>query len=135
MEIAQEQYERIEHLFPKQRGNIKISNLDAVNASLYVAEHGCKWRGLPERFGKWYTVYKRMNRLSKSGVLDRVLEGLARERIISLDVETLSLDSTIVKVHPDGTGASKETVLRPLGSPGVGGPPRFIWSPPMIEQR
>ncbi|WP_425526911.1 transposase, partial [Xanthomonas oryzae] len=27
-----------------------------VNALLYVAEHGCKWRGLPERFGNWHTA-------------------------------------------------------------------------------
>ncbi len=47
---------------PTQRGNVKISNLDRLNAFLYVAEHGCKWRGLPPRFGKWYTIYKRMNR-------------------------------------------------------------------------
>ncbi|WP_258000967.1 hypothetical protein, partial [Xanthomonas oryzae] len=22
--------------------------------------HGCKWRGLPERFGNWHTVYTRI---------------------------------------------------------------------------
>ncbi len=27
-----------------------------LNAILYVAEHGGKWRGLPERFGNWHTV-------------------------------------------------------------------------------
>ncbi|KOR45865.1 transposase, partial [Xanthomonas oryzae] len=26
-----------------------MSNLQVVNAILYVAEHGCKWRGLPKR--------------------------------------------------------------------------------------
>ena len=47
MTITQEQYDRIAHLFPTQRGNVKISNLDMLNAFLYVADHGCKWRALP----------------------------------------------------------------------------------------
>ena len=42
---------------------------------LCVAEQGCKWRGLPKRFGRWHTVYMRMSRSSKAGVLDRVFEG------------------------------------------------------------
>jgi transposase len=48
-----------------------------VNAILYVAEHGCKWRGLPKRFGNWHTIYTRMNRWTKAGVLDRMFEELA----------------------------------------------------------
>jgi hypothetical protein len=26
----------------------------------YVAEHGCKWGGLPKRFGDWHTICTRM---------------------------------------------------------------------------
>ena len=48
-----------------------------------------------------------MNRWSKNGVLTRALSGLAEEGIINLEVETYSLDSTIVKVHPDAAGAQK----------------------------
>ena len=51
-------------------------NLQVINAILYVAEHGCKWRGLPKRFGNWHTIYTRMNRWSKAGVLDRVFQEL-----------------------------------------------------------
>src|SRR5271170_1213132 len=72
MEITETQYERIKDALPVQRGNVSLSNLQVLNAVLYVAEHGCKWRGLPKRFGRWHTVYMRMSRWSKSGVLDRV---------------------------------------------------------------
>ena len=34
-----------------QRGNVKLSNLQALNAMLYVVENGCKWRGLPKHLG------------------------------------------------------------------------------------
>ena len=74
MEITEDQYARIAPYLPVQRGNVSLSNLQVLNAILYVAEHGCKWRGLPARYGNWHTIYMRMNRWSKSGVLDRVFE-------------------------------------------------------------
>ena len=42
MEITPEQYALIEDCLPRQRGNVSLSNLDVLNAILYVAEHGCK---------------------------------------------------------------------------------------------
>ena len=69
---------QIEHCLPRQRGNVSLSNLQVLNAILYVAEHGCKWRGLPPRFGRWHTIYTRMNRWSRNGVLDRVFTELQR---------------------------------------------------------
>src|SRR5438270_5134149 len=109
MEITEAHYRRIETILPRQRGNVKRSNLELLNALLYVAEHGCQWRGLPKRFGHWHTIYTRMNRWSKSGVRDRVFEKLQREQRVRLRIEALALDSTTVKVHPDGTGALKKT--------------------------
>ena len=135
MELTQDQYERIEPLLPVQRGNVSISNLQVLNAILYVAEHGCKWRGLPSRFGRWHTVYTRMNRWAKSGVLDRVFEHLQREQIVRIKLEAVSMDSTIVKVHPDGTGAQKETDLSRSAGPEADGPPVFIWLPRMTGRR
>ena len=84
-----------------------LTNLQVLNAILYVAEQGCKWRGLPKRFGRWHTIYTRMNRWAKNGVLDRVFEKLQLEQIVRVRIEAFSLDSTSVKVHPDGTGALK----------------------------
>ena len=134
MEITEAQFERIAPYLPVQRGNVRLSNLQVVNAILYVAEQGCKWRGLPRRFGNWHTIYMRMNRWSKNGVLDRVFEQLQREQIVRIKVEAVSMDSATVKVHPDGTGALKETDPSPSASLEEAGPPRFIWLPRMLEQ-
>ena len=135
MEITEAQYQQIEGCLPRQRGNVSLSNLQVLNAILYVAEHGCKWRGLPKRFGNWHTIYTRMNRWSKSGVLDRLFERLQHAQIIRIRIETVSLDSTIVKVHPDGTGALKKTALNPSASRAEDGTPRFIWLPRMLERQ
>ena len=134
MELTKSQYEIIAPHFPKQRGNVKLSNRQVLNAILYVAEQGCKWRGLPSHFGNWHTIYTRMNRWAKSGVLDRVFAALQTEKIIKVNVEAVSLDSTTIKVHPDGTGALKKTEVSPSESPLEGGQQRFIWLPQMLEQ-
>ena len=133
MELTHSQYERIAPHLPVQRGNVRISNRQVLNAILYVAEHGCKWRGLPARFGNWHTIYTRMNRWSKNGVLDQVFEYLQREQIVRIKLEAVSLDSTIVKVHPDGTGALKKTVPNPSAVPEGDGQPTVIWLPRMLE--
>ena len=111
-----------------------MSNRQLLNALLYVAEHGCKWRGLPKHFGNWHTIYTRMNRWSKSGVLDRVFEKLQREQMVRIRLEAWALDSTTVKVHPDGTGALKKTDRKRLANRVADGPPRFIWLPRMLER-
>jgi transposase len=132
MEITQEQFSRIEEFLPVQRGNVSLSNLQVVNAILFVAENGSKWRSLPKRFGNWHTIYTRMNRWAKAGVLDRLFEELQHQQLVRIRIEAVSLDSTIVKVHPDGTGALKKTALKPSASPGPDGAPKFIWLPRML---
>jgi transposase len=135
MELTQEQYERIKEAFPVQRGNVGLGNREVLNAILYVTEHGCKWRGLPKRFGNWHTIYTRMSRWSKIGVLDKVFERLQREQIVRIRIEAVSLDSSSIKFHPDGLGALKKTALNRLVNPKANGLPRFIWLPQMQERR
>ncbi|MBM3546159.1 MAG: transposase, partial [Alphaproteobacteria bacterium] len=39
MEIRPEQFSLIEPSLPVQRGNVRLENLQVINAILYVAEH------------------------------------------------------------------------------------------------
>lgn len=132
MEITETQFALISSALPRERGNLKVPHLQFLNALLYVAEHGCKWRGLPKRFGPWHTIYTRMNRWSKSGVLDQVFEQLQLRQIVHIRITSVKLDSTTVQVHPDGRGALKKTDPRPSASRAADGPPRFIWLPRML---
>ena len=135
MELNTEQFERIKESLPIERGNVNIHQRNFLNAVLYVLENGCKWRRLPKEYGNWHTLYTRMNRWSKSGVLNRVFERLQKEGVISVNMEVLSLDSTTVKVHPDGTGASKKTGRKPLEKAGEAGAQKYIWLPQMTGTR
>ena len=132
MELTQEQYERIQDCLPRQRGNVRVGNLTLLNALLYVLEQGCKWRGLPGFFGPWHTIYTRLNRWSKKGVIERVFTRLQEQQILSIKIEAVSLDSTSIKVHPDGTGARKKTGRKPSAKAVGVGTPRFIWCPRLI---
>jgi len=127
MKLTSAQFKKIEPLLPTHRGNVTLSNFSVLNAILYVAEHGCKWRGLPEHFGNWHTIYTRANRWAKAGVLDRIFQALQENHVIRLQIDHVSLDSTIVKVHPDGAGALKKTVLNLSVNRVEDGLPKFIW--------
>ena len=76
----------------------------------------------------------RMSRWAKNGVLGRVFEQLQLQQIVRIRIEAFSIDSTSVKVHPDGTGALKKTDRRPLENPVADGTQRFIWLPRMTAQ-
>ena len=60
----------------------------------------------------------RLNRRAKKGVLDRVFEQLQVKQILRIRIEAFSIESTSVKVRPDGTRGSKNTDRRPSTSRG-----------------
>ncbi len=61
---------------------MRVDNLVLLNALLFVLENGCKWRALPHEFGRWHTVYMRLSRWSKAGVIERVFARLQQEQIL-----------------------------------------------------
>jgi len=132
MQLSEEQFDLIKHLLPVQRGNVRIDNLTVLNGILFVAVNGCTWRALPKRYGGWHTVYTRMNRWAKAGILDRVFEELQVLNFLSVRIEVLELDSTSVKVHPDGTEALKKGAPKPSAAAAADSTPRLIWLPRVL---
>ena len=66
-------------------------------------------------------LYTRMSRWSKNGVLDRIFTRLQQEQMICLNSDAFSLDSTVIKVHPDGLGALKKMVRSRSADPAEAG--------------
>ena len=112
-----------------ERGNVSITHYDVLNALLYMVENGCKWRRLPRQYGNWHTLYTRANRWSKEGVRGRMFARMQEEGIITIQVEVRSLDSTTLKVHPDGTGALKKMGGNQSGRAGEDERQKYIWLP------
>ena len=93
-QLTSEQFEQTATSLPRQRGNVRLASLQVVNAILYVAANGCKWRALPGHYGPWHSIYMRMSRWAKAGVLNTVFEQLQRQGLMNVRIEALSLDST-----------------------------------------
>src|SRR5690348_16864220 len=50
----------------------EISDRQFLEALLYLADSGCKWRQLPSRFGAWDAIYNRFRRWAAAGVFERL---------------------------------------------------------------
>ena len=112
MQLTDAQWARIAPLMPIPRGNCKLPARQVLEGWLFVTKEGCSWRALPERYGPWHTVYMRGRRWIDKGVLKRVFMALQAEELEAPLSHAgpqrplrVALDSTIVKVHQDGTGA------------------------------
>jgi transposase len=105
--LRNDQWERIEHLLPgkaSDRGVTAKDNRLFVEAVLWIARTGSPWRDLPPQLGNWHNVYTRFSRWGKSGVWQRVVEAVSGDS----DLQSLLLDSTIVRAHQHAAGAQKK---------------------------
>jgi len=112
--ISDADWERVQDLLPGRPGEsgwLGRDNRLFLDAVLWVAKTGAPWRDLPERFGKWNSVWRRFRRWAVKGTWQAVFEALQDS-----DLEWLILDSTIVRAHPCAAGAAPKkmaAVARP----------------------
>jgi len=132
MEITEKQFEKIKDSLPIQRGNVKLQNLTVVNAILFVAEHGCKWRGFRPVWQLAQHLYA-YESLAKKGVLDRVFREVTDEQIVR------------IKIEPSRSTRPRSRSIQTHGRVKKNGPSyrqsrggwntRFIWLPQMLERQ
>ena len=108
----------------------KQADRDFVEAVLYIARTGCPWRDLPQRLGRWDAVYQRFRRWEKAGYW-RALFAVLPEDLAG--VETVFLDSSVIRAHPRAAGAPKKKGARrrrPWAAAGAGSGRRSTSPPP-----
>jgi transposase len=108
--ISDAEWERVKHLLPGRPGDtgwVARDNRLFLDAVLWIGKTGAPWRDLPERFGKWNSVWRRFDRWSRKGVWKKVFEVLCDP-----DLEWLILDSTVIRAHPHAAGAKKKRTGR-----------------------
>ena len=105
--LRDDQWERLKDFVPggrKGKRGPRSDNRRFLNALLWMARSGARWRDLPEQLGDHGAVKRRYYRWIERGVLDEVLAALSREA----DLEWLMIDSTIVRAHQHAAGASRQ---------------------------
>jgi len=105
--LRDDQWERLKEFVPggrKGKRGPRTDNRRFLNALLWMARSGGRWRDLPERLGDYETVKRRYYRWIEMGVLDAILAALSREA----DLEWLMIDSTIVRAHQQAAGACRQ---------------------------
>jgi len=128
--IKDADWERIkDHLpgQPGQHGKAAKNNRLFIDAVLWIAKTGAPWRDLPEYFGNWNSVWRRLDRWANKGVWQRVFAILQDP-----DLEWVILDSTVIRAHPHAAGAKKKRMaagaqpIRPWGGAEAGSRPRSM---------
>jgi hypothetical protein len=87
---------------------VKVDTSRFLDAIIYICENGCTWRALPETFGPWAYHLRQNQPAGKNRRLgtnfSRSPGGTGNKQADKV----VSLDSSSVKIHPDGTGAFKK---------------------------
>ena len=105
-ELRDDQWAVIEPFVPGgrkgRRGGPRSNGRTFINALLWLARSGARWRDIPERYGQYQTVKCRYYRWLDAGIIDTIFRTLIQDA----DMEWIQIDSTVIKVHKQDAGAS-----------------------------
>ena len=127
-DLSESEWRLLKDLLPAERGRKSRpahDNRTIVNGILWRIRTGAPWRDVPEKYGKWMTVYQRFRRWSQAGVWEAVAMTLAQAMA---DNSRHSIDSTTVRGHVSAAGARGGLANRLLAARGAGSPVRFTVS-------
>ena len=133
-ELSERQWQRLAPLLPPQKPTVGRPNLDhrtILNGLRWRLRTGCPWRDIPERYGKWETIYSRFRRWQQAGIWDRILAVIQAEDDAKgqLDWSLHMVDATVVRAHQHAAGAGKKGGTRPLAGAGAASVPRATSGP------
>jgi transposase len=105
--LRDDQWARIEPFVPggrKGKRGLRSNGRLFVDALLWMARSGGRWRDLLERFGPYQTAKRRYYRWIEMGVLNRLFEAVAAEP----DLEWAMLDATVIRAYAQAASARRK---------------------------
>jgi transposase len=118
-ELTDDEWDLLKGLFPTQkRGGKWNDHRTTLNGMLWILRSGAPWRDLPERYGKWKSVYHRFNRWRADGTFDRVLKALQirLDKQGKIDWDLWLVDGSNVRASRAAAGARKKGAPKTLGA-------------------
>lgn len=84
-ERSDAQYAQLEPLLPEPRhrgtaGRPWLPHRTVLNGIRWILRTGAPWRDLPERYGRWNTIFARFNRGRRDGTWTRLFATLLDRR-------------------------------------------------------
>src|SRR5438876_10488931 len=110
-DLSDAQWELVKGLMPVQRRGGKWNDhRTTVNGMLWVLRTGAPWRDLPERYGRWQSVYDRFNRWRGEGMYQRLLKALRirLDKAGKIDWDLWLVDGSNVRASRAAAGAGKK---------------------------
>lgn len=92
------------HTGPERKDDRRI-----ISGILHRLREGCRWRGLPDEYGPYTTVFNRYNRWSKRGLWQQILMALVA---CAEPPALIMIDSSAVKAHRSASGAKGGSVTK-----------------------
>jgi transposase len=125
-ELTDDEWDLLKGLFPAQkRGGRWNDHRVTLNGMLWILRSGAPWRDLPERYGKWKSVYHRFNRWRSDGMFDRILKALRirLDKQGKIDWDLWLVDGSNVRASRAAAGARKKG-----GKDSTSNPPTTRWA-------
>ena len=114
--ISEKDWAVIAPFLPTERGrNCRPAhdNRLVFAGMLWILRSGAAWRELPDKFGKWNSIYRRFRRWCDAGVFDDLLQTLV-DLGMTEEWRVQMVDSTVVRGHSQAAGAKKGVQIRGL---------------------
>ncbi len=113
-------------------GRRPTENRLVLNSILWRLRCGAPWRDVPEKYGKWNTIYRRFRRWSEADTWEIVSVTLAE---MMADTGHYSIDSTTIRAHVSAAGVEGGLIDRLLAARGAGSAVRLTASPMSVGNR
>lgn len=105
--LRDDQWERLRDFVPSGRKGKRGPRSDGrrfLDALLWLARSGGRWRDLPDRFGPYQTAKRRYYRWVEQGVIDRIFTAVSDDP----DIEWLAIDATVIRAQVQAAGAQRK---------------------------
>jgi transposase len=109
-DLTDAEWELVGPLLATGRGRPGREDRRYLDGILWRAREGARWRAIPERHGKWNTVWRRFARWRDLGVFEAVLAALAGSGAAEERVQMI--DATVVRAHRHAAGAKGGRAVR-----------------------